>query len=74
MEAPRPREKRDVFALPTGAVRTESLPFMRILDRYVLRSFLEPFLMAFFGFLAIWLIIDLSDNGSDFLEAHASFK
>src|SRR4051812_42395165 len=31
---------------------------MKLLDRYVLRSFLEPFMMAFFGFLAIWVIID----------------
>lgn len=47
---------------------------MKLLDRYVLRNFLEPFLMAFLGFLAIWLVIDLSDNGTDFLDAHASFK
>jgi LPS export ABC transporter permease LptG len=47
---------------------------MKLLDRYVLRSFLEPFLMCFFGFIAIWLIIDLSDNGTDFLEAKAPFK
>lgn len=47
---------------------------MKLLDRYVLRNFLEPFLLAFTGFIAIWVIIDLSDNGSDFLEAHASFK
>lgn len=47
---------------------------MKLLDRYVLRSFLEPFLLCFGGFLAIWLIIDLSDNGTDFLEARASLK
>lgn len=47
---------------------------MRLLDRYVLRNFLEPFLLCFSGFLAIWLIFDLSDNGPDFLEARASFK
>jgi LPS export ABC transporter permease LptG len=47
---------------------------MKLLDRYVLRNFVEPFLICFFGFVAIWLIIDLSDNGSDFIEAHASFK
>jgi LPS export ABC transporter permease LptG len=67
MEAPRPREKRDVFALPGGAVRTESLPFMRILDRYVLRSFLEPFLLCFAGFLGILIIFDLFDNSNDFI-------
>lgn len=47
---------------------------MKLLDRYVLRNFLEPFLISFLGFIAIWLIIDLSDNGADFLEAHASAK
>jgi lipopolysaccharide export system permease protein len=67
MEAPRPREKRDVFALPGDAVRTESLPFMRILDRYVLRSFLEPFLLCFAGFLGILIIFDLFDNSNDFI-------
>ncbi|MDR3402706.1 MAG: LptF/LptG family permease [Chthoniobacter sp.] len=47
---------------------------MSILDRYVLRSFIEPFLMCFAGFIAIWLIIDVSDNFNDFVEAHATFK
>jgi LPS export ABC transporter permease LptG len=47
---------------------------MKLLDRYVLRNFLEPFFLAFFSFLAIWLVIDLQDNGTDFLEARASFK
>lgn len=47
---------------------------MRLLDRYVLRNFLEPFLLCFFGFLAIWLVFDLSDNGPDFIDAHASLK
>lgn len=47
---------------------------MSILDRYVLRSFIEPFLMCLTGFVAIWLIIDVSDNFNDFLEAHANFR
>lgn len=47
---------------------------MKLLDRYVLRSFLEPFLICFFGFLSIWLIFDLMDNGSDFFQAHALVK
>ncbi|MEO8351552.1 MAG: LptF/LptG family permease, partial [Chthoniobacteraceae bacterium] len=42
-----------------------------ILDRYVLRSFFEPFLLCFFGFLAIWLTFDLSDHLSDFIEGKA---
>jgi lipopolysaccharide export system permease protein len=47
---------------------------LSILDRYILRNFLEPFLLCFFGFLSIWLVFDLSDNGPDFIEAHASLK
>ena len=47
---------------------------MKLLDRYLLRNFLEPFLICFFGFLAIWLVFDLGDNGPDFIEAHASIK
>lgn len=47
---------------------------MKLLDRYVLRNFIEPFLLCFFGFLGIWLIFDLSDNGQDFLQANASVK
>lgn len=47
---------------------------MRILDRYVIRNFVEPFLLCFFGFLAIWLVFDLYDNGQDFLEFHVPLK
>ena len=47
---------------------------MKLLDRYLLRNFLEPFLICSFGFLAIWLVFDLADNGQDFLQAGASFK
>jgi LPS export ABC transporter permease LptG len=47
---------------------------LKLLDRYVLRSFFEPFIICTFGFLAIWLIFDLSDNGPDFIAAKASLK
>ena len=47
---------------------------MKLLDRYVLRNFLEPFLICFFGFIGIWLIFDFTDNGSDFVQAHVSVK
>src|SRR5687767_15160579 len=47
---------------------------MKLLDRYVLRNFLEPFLICFFGFIAIWLIFDLSGNLQDFIGARASLK
>ena len=46
---------------------------MRLLDRYVLRNFLEPFLLCFSAFLGILLIFDLNDNLSDFLEAKAKW-
>lgn len=46
---------------------------MTILDRYVLKKFLVPFLYCFFGFIAIWFVFDLSDNGPDFIEGKASF-
>jgi LPS export ABC transporter permease LptG len=45
---------------------------MRLLDRYILKNFLMPFAYSFFGFLAIWLIFDLADNGPDFIGAKAS--
>lgn len=47
---------------------------MQILDRYVLRNFLEPFLLCFFGFIAIWLVFDVQDNITEFLSAKASLK
>ncbi len=41
---------------------------MRILDRYILWNTFLPFLYCFLGFLAIWLVIDLSDNLGKFLD------
>jgi LPS export ABC transporter permease LptG len=47
---------------------------MKLLDRYVLRNFFEPFLICFFGFLGIWLTFDLADNASEFVAAKAAPK
>jgi len=47
---------------------------MRILDRYILKNFLVPFLYCFFGFIAIWLLIDLTGNMGEFLENKASMR
>jgi lipopolysaccharide export system permease protein len=47
---------------------------MKLLDRYVLRNFLEPFLICFFGFIGIWLLFDLTGNLTEFTSAHASAK
>ena len=47
---------------------------MKLLDRYVLRSFMEPFLICSGGFIAIWLMFDYSDKSNDFIQVHASLK
>ncbi len=47
---------------------------MTILDRYVLKKFIVPFIYCFLGFIAIWLVFDLSDNGPDFIEGRAPFS
>lgn len=41
---------------------------MRLLDRYLLISFLLPFIYCLLGFLAIWLVFDLASNLPDFIE------
>ncbi len=45
-----------------------------IMDQYVVRTFLAPFAFTLIGFIAIWLIFDLTDNGPDFAEAKASIN
>lgn len=47
---------------------------MRLLDRYLLRFFLFPFLYCEVGFFSIWLIYDLSTNINAFLEIHIPLK
>ncbi len=47
---------------------------MRLLDRYILRNFLVPFLICSFGFLAIWLVFDFANNLSDFIDGKASAR
>ncbi len=44
---------------------------MRLLDRYILRNFLQPYVYCIFGFLAIWLIFDISDNSATIFDARA---
>jgi LPS export ABC transporter permease LptG len=44
-----------------------------ILDRYIIRSFLQPFLLCLIGFIGIWLIVDVQDNFPEFTEAKTSF-
>jgi LPS export ABC transporter permease LptG len=45
---------------------------MRLLDRYVLRHFLQAYLYCIAGFISIWFIFDVSDNISTFLDQRVS--
>src|SRR6266446_4177193 len=44
---------------------------MRLLDRYILRNFLQPYIYCILGFLSIWLIFDISDNSSTIFDERA---
>jgi hypothetical protein len=41
---------------------------VRLLDRYVIRNFLQAYLYCIAGFISIWLIFDISDNISTLLD------
>jgi lipopolysaccharide export system permease protein len=41
---------------------------MRLLDRYVTRNFLQAYIYCIAGFISIWLIFDVSDNISTFID------
>ena len=43
---------------------------MKLLDRYVIRNFLQVYLYCIAGFISIWLIFDVSDNISTFIDQH----
>ncbi len=45
---------------------------MRLLDRYVLRMFSQAYAYCIAGFISIWLIFDISDNISTFVDEHFS--
>ena len=40
---------------------------MRLLDRYLLRNFLLPFTYCLVGFVAVWLVYELSNNANSFI-------
>jgi LPS export ABC transporter permease LptG len=46
---------------------------VKLLDRYVIRNFLQIYIYCIAGFISIWLIFDVSDNISTFLDAHLGF-
>src|SRR5436190_410715 len=43
---------------------------MRLLDRYVIRNFVQVYFYCIAGFTSIWLIFDVSDNISSFIDNH----
>ena len=45
---------------------------MRLLDRYVLKNFLRIYLYCIAAFISIWLIFDISENISTFLDERVS--
>ena len=47
---------------------------MTLLDRYVLKKFLVPFVYCVIGFIGIWFVFDLSDNLQDFIQGNASYE
>src|SRR6201981_1087400 len=46
---------------------------MKLLDRYVIRNFIQVYLYCIAGFISIWLIFDISDNISTFIDQHVGF-
>lgn len=47
---------------------------MRLLDRYILRNFMEPLLLCCGAFVGIWLIFDLSGHGAGFISEGATLE
>src|SRR5947199_6086992 len=45
---------------------------MNLFDRYITRNFLQAYLYCIIGFISIWLIFDVSDSISTFLDQHLS--
>lgn len=52
-----------ILSIPAAAMLYFRLELM---DRYVVHSFLSPFSFCLFSFIAIWVIADLTNNGSAF--------
>jgi lipopolysaccharide export system permease protein len=46
---------------------------VRLLDRYIIRHFLEAYFYCVAAFLSIWLIFDISDNINTFLDRQFGF-
>jgi lipopolysaccharide export system permease protein len=46
---------------------------VKLLDRYVTRNFLQAYIYCIAGFISIWLIFDISDNISTFIDQRIGF-
>lgn len=46
---------------------------MKLLDQYVTKNFLQAYIYCIAGFISIWLIFDISDNISVFIDQHLGF-
>jgi LPS export ABC transporter permease LptG len=46
---------------------------VKLLDRYILRNFLEAYFYCVAGFISIWLLFDISDNISLFIDRQFGF-
>jgi LPS export ABC transporter permease LptG len=46
---------------------------VKLLDRYVTRNFLQAYIYCIAGFISIWLVFDVSDNISTFIDQHLGF-
>jgi lipopolysaccharide export system permease protein len=51
---------------------TANCTAVKLLDRYVLRTFLHAYAYCIAAFISIWLIFDISDNLSTFLDDRVS--
>ncbi len=57
------------FSLPTFCLLPSPV---RLLDRYILRNFLLPFTYCVVGFIAVWLVFELSNNANSFINGGVS--
>ncbi len=70
-EVDRGAQGANIARLPIRTAHTADADSMSILDRYVLQKFFVPLLYCILGFVAIWLVFDLTNNGSDFINGRA---
>src|SRR5205814_3546026 len=59
--------------LSARSLKFDLIYSVRLLDRYVIRNFLQVYFYCIAGFFSIWLIFDISDNISTFIDEHFGF-